>query len=172
MQPIKSTYLLIFYNYTSPCYRSLISINTSIVEIIISFPNVHPEFESYAKPGHLTLINKPTVQADHFLQPMQNLNYTYALFSLFCLPPRKIFREFLNFVTSLKSRALHPLKQDIGYCLKTGNIVNLKSGYWILPTENGILGYWDIGFTEIGISGHCFHEFSVFAAAAAADRGY
>ena len=32
-------------------------------------------------------------------------------------------------------------------------IVNLKSGYWILPTENGILsslklGYWDIVFTS------------------------
>ena len=38
-------------------------------------------------------------------------------------------------------RALYPSKLDIGYCQKAGDIANLKSGYWILPTENRILGY-------------------------------
>ena len=32
-------------------------------------------------------------------------------------------------------RALHPRKLDIGYCLKTGDIVTLKFGYWILCTD-------------------------------------
>ncbi len=38
-------------------------------------------------------------------------------------------------------RALYPSKLDIGYYQKAGDIANLKSGYWILPTENRILGY-------------------------------
>ena len=53
-----------------------------------------------------------------------------------------------------------PAPPKTGYCQKTGDIVNLKSGYWILPTENGILirilgslklGYWDIGFTSFPV---------------------
>ncbi len=39
-------------------------------------------------------------------------------------------------------RALHPSKLDIGYCQTVGDMANLNSGYWILPTENGILEYW------------------------------
>ena len=42
-------------------------------------------------------------------------------------------------MTHLKITALHPSKLDIGYCQKAGDIANLKSGYWILPTEK-----WDI----------------------------
>ena len=38
-------------------------------------------------------------------------------------------------------RALEPWKLDIGYCLKTGDITNSKSGYWIPDTERRISGY-------------------------------
>ena len=48
---------------------------------------------------------------------------------------------FTKGLTGKAIRALHPSKLDIGYCQKSGDIDNLKSGYWILPTENGILGY-------------------------------
>ncbi len=49
--------------------------------------------------------------------------------------------EIIDLVASIY-RALHSSKLDIGYCQTTGHIVNLKSGYWILATENGMLGYW------------------------------
>ena len=45
-------------------------------------------------------------------------------------------------VKSAMFRALHPSKLNIGHCQKAVDIVHLKSGYWILPTENGILGFW------------------------------
>ncbi len=70
----------------------------------------------------------------------------------------------------MKARALHPSKLDIGYCQKVGDIVNLKSGYWILPSEDGILGYWVHWNLDIGtlVSPQLF----VFSAAGAAGTGY
>ncbi len=67
-------------------------------------------------------------------------------------------------------RALHPSKLDIGYCQKVGDIVNLKSGYWILPTENEILGYWVHWNLDIGTL--FSPQLSAFGAAGAAGRGY
>ena len=64
-----------------------------------------------------------------------------------------------------KSRALHPSKLDIGYCQKVADIVNLKSGYWILPTENVILGYWVHWNLDIGTL--VSPQLSAFAAAGA-----
>ncbi len=67
-------------------------------------------------------------------------------------------------------RALHPSKLDIGYCQKTGDIVNLKSEYWISPTENKMLGYCIHLNLDIGTLSS--PQLSVFAAAGAAGRGY
>ena len=46
-----------------------------------------------------------------------------------------------TFNRALIKRALEPRNLDIGYCQKTGDITNLKSGYWIPVTEIRILGY-------------------------------
>ncbi len=42
-------------------------------------------------------------------------------------------------------RALEPQKLDIGYSLKTGDIANLKSGYWFLTLSAGLL---ELGFSR------------------------
>ena len=48
------------------------------------------------------------------------------------------FSRHDNCARSADDRALHPQKLDIGYYLRAGDIVTLKSGYWILSTENVI----------------------------------
>ena len=63
-------------------------------------------------------------------------------------------KEILNqvrYTRALNYRALHPQKLDIGYCLKIGDIVTLKFGYWILPTEKEILGSLKIGYWDISL---------------------